>query len=138
VLEAGASHGANGFAFKVHLSAGWLVEPQDGLHQGGLAAAAFADDGDGLTLGEVKGHAVHGMHLAGTRKGATSQVKPHAQATHAHQRWPLSRARDLGPDAHARVEIHLSQHAQLLHTLRVAPRPVHKASSVPGGHPSGG
>src|SRR5262249_18011648 len=53
------------FGVEDDLAAGRGDEAEDGAPDGGLAAAGFADEAEGLALGDVKGDAVDGANPAG-------------------------------------------------------------------------
>ena len=55
------------------------MESEDGLHEGGLAAAALADDGDGFAGVEVEADVVDGADGAGASEAPASELEPGAQ-----------------------------------------------------------
>ena len=64
-----------------HLGVGGQ-QPGQGQAQGGLAAAGLADDADGLALGHLEAHALHGVHHR------AAQPDVHVQAGDPEHRCP--------------------------------------------------
>ena len=77
--------GLHGFAVVIDLAARGLIELQNRAADGGLAAAGFADQTEGLTLFDEEGHVVHRFERLGL-KGADADVEILFQVADIHQR----------------------------------------------------
>jgi hypothetical protein len=56
--------GQNVFAVQRHLAGRGCLQPQQAAAQGGFAAARFADQADGLALGNAERHTIDGAQHA--------------------------------------------------------------------------
>lgn len=68
--------GAEVFTEEVHRTLGNVVDPQDRLGQGTLAASAFPNNRNGLTFVKLKGHSVQRPHIAGLEEAHAAHFEP--------------------------------------------------------------
>src|SRR5258707_12002100 len=89
------------------LASGWLFEPQDQSADGGLAAAGFADQAQGLPRIDRKAHVFDRSHDRGLASEPGAHREMLGQAAHRQERLGALRRRLL-PGGVARLPHNLS------------------------------
>ena len=106
-LQLGRRSGREIYAGESDLASGWLFEPQDQSADGGLAAAGFADQAQGLPGIDRKAHVFDRAHDRGLASEPGAHREMLGQAAHRQERLGALRRRLL-PGGAARLPHNLS------------------------------